>query len=108
MPHDDYKTLAGTRLPPIEATLINAIGAPAENLVGATVTLKYRPIAGGAWVEKVCTIVDPAAATVRYNWEEGDTDTPGVYVGYFHVVYADGRDEPFPSGRHLRIRFRGA
>lgn len=100
----DYQIRAGDQLPPIEATLVDAAGAPI-NLTGSTVQLLYRPIAGGATISRACTIVDALAGSVKYQWAAGETSTPGTYLAYFSLTAPDGRTETFPNTRYLRLVF---
>lgn len=50
-------------------------------------------------------IVDGPAGRVRYDWQDGDTDEPGLYEGDFHVTFAAGGSKAsFPNGRSLLIQ----
>jgi len=40
---------------------------------------------------------------VRYQWSEGDTDTPGVYEAEFEVTYDGGAVETFPNANYRII-----
>lgn len=61
---------------------------------------------GGTRIGGECNIVDLATATVEYQWEVGDTDVPGDYLGEFVVTYSDGRDFTIPNveGDKLLVR----
>jgi hypothetical protein len=48
-------------------------------------------------------IVDAAQRIVRYDWQTGDTDTPGMFFAQFVVVFSDGRPVTFPNAGPMRI-----
>ena len=50
--------------------------------------------------ETRANIVDPTEGKIQYVWQDGDTDTPGMYEAEFELIYRDGiqhvpTDEPF-------------
>jgi hypothetical protein len=61
-------------------------------------TLLYAPV-----LDKPAIIVDEALRSVRYEWEPGDTDTPGIFYGEFYVVRPDGKPTGAPNDNHLTI-----
>ena len=51
-------------------------------------------------------IVDNAGGSVRYDWQSGDTDTPGLYDGEFKIT-ANGLPISFPSLGFIPINVLG-
>lgn len=44
-----------------------------------------------------CVIVTAASGLVRYDFTTTDSNTPGVYLGEFEVIFADGQVHHFPT-----------
>jgi len=94
-----FSIAKGSVLPSLSVTLSDAVGA--INVAGSSVKFQMR--APGSNVLKVdanATVDNPTAGTVHYDWQATDTDTPGLYVGWFHVVYTTGSkpiDIPNPA-----------
>ena len=40
---------------------------------------------------------------LRYDWEVGDTDVPGLYLGRWTVTDADGKEFSFPNNGYTTI-----
>lgn len=75
-----------TLLPILTATLTDDNGP--INLTGATVKFQMR--LPGSTVLKVDTnaqIVSAVAGQVAYTWQTNDTNTPGLYIGWFLLSY---------------------
>lgn len=86
--------------PSWSATLTEAAG----NLSGSSVKLIMRKLgASSAKVDASATIVDADAGIVRYDWQAGDTDTPGVYRAEWEVTYSDSSVESFPNGTFFLV-----
>jgi hypothetical protein len=96
-----YRMVQGDTTPPISAPLTDEAGIP--NLDGATVLFQMTMVAeaGDAApppVTGVCTVeADEDEARATYEWQDGDTDVPGVYRQDFRVNFASGDVEFFPS-----------
>jgi hypothetical protein len=41
---------------------------------------------------------------VVYDWDSGDTDTVGSYLGQFVITWATGDEEKFPNDDWIQIR----
>jgi hypothetical protein len=41
---------------------------------------------------------DPTLGEVEYEWQPGDTDIAGNFLGEFDVLYTNGKTETFPNG----------
>lgn len=94
-----YRMVQGDTTPPISAPLSDEAGL--ADLEGATVLFKMEmvPEAGDTIptpISSPCT-VDTETSRATYEWQAGDTDTPGVYRQEFFVTFADDETETFPS-----------
>lgn len=97
----DFTIRKGDRLPAIQAQLLD--GETPVTLAGATIELRYRPVAGGTVTAKTAAIVDPLTGTVKYEWAANDTDTAGVYAAAWRVTFADGRKSSYPNVGFFKI-----
>jgi hypothetical protein len=93
-------------LPSIDGTLEDA-GGVAVNLTGCTVAFHMAPantpskvtVAAGVGV-----IVGATLGTVRYDWQAGDTASPGTYAAEWQVTFPGGGVERFPNGSSLTVQ----
>jgi len=70
----------------------------AVDLTGSSVVLELlEPRGGDVALEAAMDLVDPDAGTVRYMWDDGDTDEAGRYRAQFTVTYPNDDVETFPS-----------
>lgn len=92
----------------ITATLSNDAGA--QDLSGATVTLKLKKQNTGAQLSAACTIADAAAGEISIPAASRADWPAGVYNAEIEVVYADLSMDVFPSDAPatLTIRSRAA
>lgn len=69
------------------------------SLAAAAVVFRMRSIWKDTFdfVETGLVITATGTPTVGYDWQVGDTATPGFYVAEFVVTYADGTVETFPN-----------
>jgi hypothetical protein len=107
MPHNDYLNPVfyikrGDTAPDLEVFLRDADNQPVA-IGGATVRFIMAPVGGGAFINRLVTIVDPAAARVKNVWQAGDTATAGDYVAEFQVTFAGGAVQSFPNNRHIKV-----
>ena len=82
--------------PSILATLADANNVPVP-LTGVTVRIHIRDVAGSLLVDRQIEIINPLEGIVRFNWQTGDTATPGTYYAEFEVTYTDDTIETFPN-----------
>jgi hypothetical protein len=93
----------GDTLPAIESTLYESVDGVESvvSLAGASaVYFRLREAgANGEFVfSKEGSIIAPASdGVVAYDWEEGDTETPGKYVAEWEVHFGPGKIRTFPS-----------
>ena len=101
----DFALKEGDLVPSITATLEDSDGTPID-ITGADVTFVMRAIRGDApIIEAVATNLQAGAGTtgqVRYDWQVGDTDTPGGYDAEWRVEFAEGFGT-IPSNRYIAV-----
>jgi hypothetical protein len=82
----DFQLPKGALLPLLTATLSDDNGA--INLTGATVKFQMRlPGSSTLKVDAAAAVTNAAAGQVTYTWVTADTDTIGLYVGWFLVTF---------------------
>ena len=88
--------------PDLQVSILDG-NSTAVDVTGATIV--FNMAAGG--ISKVAsgavTIVTAASGVVKYLWQAGDTDTPGVYEGEFQVTFSSGKVETFPNSDAERL-----
>jgi len=104
-----FQVQQGDTLPAVEYALAgNDLDASHLNLAGASVDFVFYQLkSDSAVTTKTAEIVDAETNRVRYQWQAGDTDTPGDYVCEFKVTYADGAVLTFPRGGVLTLEILG-
>jgi hypothetical protein len=94
----DYSIKSHDRLPPIQAVISSGGAEPLDLTDATSVTFIMRNKSGGtAKVNAAATVVDAAGGTVRYDWAEGDTDTPGSYQAEWQITWGDGLQQTAPT-----------
>lgn len=78
-------------------------------LTNATVVFRWKPVGAEAWTNTEPAIIQTATVTptLRYDWQAGETDTPGLYEAQFRVTYLDGTIETFPNTGAITISVNG-
>lgn len=80
--------------------LYNLSPAP-STLVGATVVFNMKQ--GSTVVINRASAVIVSASQLRYDWDAGDTDTVGSFLGEFEITYADGSVGTWPNRGFIPI-----
>jgi hypothetical protein len=78
----------------------------AIDLTDATsVTFKMRlaSTTGAPAVDAAMDITTAASGRVTYEWQTGDTDTPGTYEAEFEILWTDGTIETVPNQGYMSI-----
>jgi len=92
----DYELKRGDTSPPLQTTL-TVNGSP-QNLSNAdTVTVTMKPLGGGEAVSGTAQVVSASDGVVAYHWNDGDTDSVGLYFAEWVVTYGNGREQSFPN-----------
>jgi hypothetical protein len=78
-------------------------------LTGASAVFRWRPVGTETWTHTETAIIHVATITptLRYAWQSGDTDTPGLYEAQFVVTYADSTVETFPNAEFITVSVNG-
>lgn len=50
------------------------------------------------------SVTDASNGKVKYEWQSGDTDTPGIFYAEWEVELGSGGKETFPNTDHIVIR----
>lgn len=99
----DFAIKQGDVLPVLNDTLSYNDGSLA-NLTGASVKFIMRSITAlGPTINTTATIVTPVSGTVSYTFTPTDTTTAGRYQGAWVVVFANGKQQQFPTIGYLDI-----
>lgn len=72
----------------MEATLTDADGN-AVDLTNATIKMHIKKNRSATVSTKNMAIVSAAAGTIKYEWQDGDTDESGIYLYEFEVTFPD-------------------
>ena len=100
-----FRMVKGDRKPSIQATLTWKDGS-AVDLTNCTAKFHMKK-GDTVKVNKDASIVDPPTdGIVQYDWEDGDTDVDGVWLGEFEITFADGTTCTWPTDADLKIIFR--
>lgn len=93
--------------PSFTATCTDSAG-DAVDITGSTVRFHMvGPVPSTAVkVDAAATIVSGTAGTVRYDWQEGDTDTSGSYKAEVEVTFSDNTVRTFPTTNYSTVRIR--
>lgn len=88
--------------PSLQVTFQDAEGNPV-NIVGASIDFYMESLDGILVVDAPMTIVNGQGGIAKYDWQIGDTDSPGTYYAEFKVTYGDGSVETFPNNTNSTI-----
>lgn len=103
----DFVIARGDRREALRAVLQDSLGQPV-NLVGCTVRFRMREYDDATRTVDAPAVVEDDGTEanrgrVRYDWQPGETDDPGVYYAVFVVTYPDGSQQTFPNARALVV-----
>lgn len=93
---------SGTTSPPLDAALLDEDGQ-IIGLVGASAEFSLYELGGEEIFTRTATVVSAPDGHVRHSWQAGDTNTPGRYLGKFHVTFASLEEREYPEDRYIRI-----
>lgn len=94
----------GDTLPYLEADLTNdGVAADISGTTGVDFVLRAVGASkSAASMVRPATIVSAAPAKVRYQWQVGDTDVAGRFIGEFQVNYGNQKAS-YPSETYIAI-----
>lgn len=98
-----FEIKQGDLSPSLGATCRDDAGAVVD-ISGSTVLFRFRREGEGGTVREGAAnlIGGGTLGQISYDWQAGDTDEPGNYLGEFVVTIA-GREKTFPSIAFLRF-----
>lgn len=100
---DSFYLKQGDTLDDLDRTLRNADGT-AIDLSTATAVRFHMRRAGTVIVDAAASVVGTASdGNVRYEWQSGDTDTPGHFQSEFEVTFASGKVITVPNDGFMPI-----
>jgi hypothetical protein len=103
----DLTLKAGDTFPPLVTTL-EENGGPLDLTGAGTVTMRMAS-SSVSMTDLVCTIVGaPTNGVVEYEWDAGDTDTPGTYKVDFLINFGSGNLQSAPNDSEKEIVIRPA
>ena len=98
-----FELKEGDTSPFLDATIQDEDGN-AIDLTGASVQIRFKiadghsnPTTAGA------SIRDASTGKVRYEWQSGDTDAPGVYLAEWVVTTAGGETFTAPGNGYMKF-----
>ena len=99
----DFTIKSGATSPDLVVTLLD--GGTPQDLTGASVTMRMRPVSGGPLtLEAPAAVVAPTeSGVVSYTWVDDDTATPGEYEVEWVVTFANGTEQPFPGTGYTTV-----
>lgn len=107
----DFTMQAHDRLPVIRGTAGGDVGdltnAQSVKFIMRAADQNWEPIfTGAAKVNAAAVIIAPASQkTMEYQWATGDTDTPGMYVGQFQIIWTAGsKPQTVPTETYVTIQ----
>lgn len=90
----DDTWIVGDTSPPVTATLTNDDGTVKDLTAATGLRFQMRLAMDRRFlVDAEADVVTAAAGTVKYEWADEDTDTPGEYVSRWRIVWNDGSIE---------------
>ena len=93
----------GDLAPAIQAALADALGNPI-NLQGATVNFLLRePGSATVLINRPAVVQDFLNGIVQYNWQAGDTATPGSYIAEWQVIFPVGAPMTVPNLGYIDV-----
>lgn len=82
----DFQLPQNALLPLLSATLTDDLGP--IDLTGTTVTFQMRPPGSSELkVDAGAAVTSAPNGQVTYTWQAADTDTEGLYIGWFVVAF---------------------
>lgn len=97
----DLTMKAGDTWPALVTTLEDSAG-PLDLTTATGVTMRMASPTV-SMTNLSCTITDAANGVVSYQWQAGDTDTPGTYKAEFAVSFGGGTIQTAPNDAYKEI-----
>lgn len=99
-----FKIKQNDLLPPLRATLLGADGLPRDLTTATGVEIHVKQPDGTLLFDRPVTVIEDAVAgLVRYDWQTGDTATPGLHTAEFEATFPGAKPETYPNDRHILV-----
>jgi hypothetical protein len=84
---------------PLEYVIMDADGAPIDLTNATSVTMSMLDEQTGLKVVTSggCTIIDPTAGVIQYEWQPGETDVVSMYRIEYRIIFWDESMVTVPS-----------
>jgi hypothetical protein len=103
----DLVIKAGDTYPALVTTL-EENGGPLDLTGAVTITMRMAS-SSVSMTDLVCSVVgDPTNGVVEYEWEPGDTDTPGTYKVDFVIDFGSDLLQSAPNDSEKEVVIRPA
>lgn len=105
---DLFPMVEGDLEPGISLTLLDFTGAAVDLTVADSVKLRFADANGvELWLRDI-TIDDAVNGVVFYDWQAGDTDTPGYYLAEVVVTWTGSpvRPQTYPASGRIYVLVR--
>lgn len=93
----------GDTYPPVEITVQDPDGNPLALPTGTTVRFHMGTLRAGASFLGAGQVLDAANGRILYQWQEGDTNTPGGFLAEFQLTLPDGRILTVPNNDWIEV-----
>lgn len=105
-----HRMKQGNLLPAITAQLLYATTLVPINLNGASVNFIMRlpRSTGSPKVSRAGIITDAVQGLVSYEWQAGDTDTPGLYLAEWQLIFPGAKPYTVPNDGYSTVDISGA
>lgn len=90
-------------VPALEAQLIDADGKPI-NLDMCGVRFHMRGSFGRKEINRVVNIIDAEQGQVQVDWQDGETDTTGIFNCEFEITFPDNSILTVPNDGYFLIK----
>lgn len=97
----DFEIRQDDTQPPIAATLDT--GTPIGNGTVKFIMWPHGEHAPTRKVDATATVVSTTTNSVRYDWQDGDTDAPGHFDALWEITYEDDTVQCVPATSSLLI-----
>ena len=78
------------------------IGYDLTNVTGITFTM-IDECSNSKVYNQTAQIICVSGGTIQYNWQDGDTDTEGIFMGEFELGFATGQRLSIPTQSGIKI-----
>lgn len=102
-----YGIKVGDLEPPLEAVLFKSAGGALLDLTEAdTVVAHVRCMEDDPppLISREVQVVDADAGVVRFEWQAGETDIPGLYEIEFEITWSNARSQTVPTKSNQTFR----